>query len=640
MTELDSTPLESTSNSTPLESPPTKVLTSQPLLSLHIAGWNFPSASGLDANTNISAMQQAINTTLPLEQQLEENHACTSTGSIYQEKSCTIAITGYPRWSEDKLTTAATEKSQAYALYLAYSEYGNQCTQYLQGAFAFAIIDTASNQLLAATDRMGQCPLYYSKIKGGIVFGSSVSTILAHEKIPRSIQEQGIYDYLYFHMVPSPHSIFENIQKLPAGHQLCYNDKNERIEVNNYYKPVFAETASTSFEEMGQTLRTQLKEAVSNCYDPTFKTAAFLSGGLDSSSVTGMLSEISETTAEAYSIGFSAEGYDEMEFARITAKHFGVKLNEYYVTPEDVVDALPIVAASYDEPFGNSSALPAYFCAKVAAENGVQRLLAGDGGDEFFAGNERYVKQDIFETYGKIPVSLRRGLIEPIINSLPSAIPLANKARSYIEQANIPLPDRLQTYNFLHRHSPDEIFNTDFLNHTDTSAPLAIQRNTYHQPDDASTLNRMLYLDWQYTLADNDLRKVSHMCALAGVEVVYPMLDDNLVNFSCQVPSNWKIKNRDLRHFYKQSLTGWLSDETINKPKQGFGLPFGVWMETHKPLQEMAYDNLIKLKKRSYFRSEFIDHTIDLHRNQHAAYYGELIWILMVLEMWLEAHNA
>jgi len=354
--------------------------------------------------------------------------------------------------------------------------------------------------------------------------------------------------------------------------------------------------------------------------------------------VTGMLSEISETTAEAYSIGFSAEGYDEMEFARITAKHFGVRLNEYYVTPEDVVDALPIVAASYDEPFGNSSALPAYFCAKVAAENGVQRLLAGDGGDEFFAGNERYVKQDVFETYGKIPSSLRKGLIEPIINNLPAAIPLSNKARSYIEQANIPLPDRLQTYNFLHRHSPEEIFSEDFLIHTDINSPLAIQRHTYQQPKNASTLNRMLYLDWQYTLADNDLRKVSHMCALAGVEVVYPMLDDNLVNFSCQIPSNWKIKDRDLRHFYKQSLTGWLPNATINKKKQGFGLPFGVWMETHKPLQEMAYDNLLKLKKRPYFKPEFIDHTIDLHRNQHAAYYGELIWILMVLEMWIDAH--
>ena len=615
---------------------PSKVLASKPMQSPHIAGWFFPTSQNPNAETNINAMQKAMNTSLPLTQWVEKELTCMSTGSIHQEGSCTVTITGYPRWAKPALATAAIEKSHAYALYLAYTQDNSQFLDYLQGAFAFSIIDSSSNQLLAGTDRLGQSPLYYTKINDGIIFGSSVSSILAHSETPRSVQEQGIYDYLYFHMVPSPHSIFENIKKLPAGHLVNY--ANDKLQVSNYYKPVFNETTTNNFQQMGQELRTQLKEAVRHCCDPTVKTAAFLSGGLDSSSVTGMLSEVSETTAEAYSIGFSAEGYDEMEFARITAKHFGVKLNEYYVTPEDVVNALPIIAASYDEPFGNSSALPAYFCAKVAAENGVQRLLAGDGGDELFAGNERYAKQDIFETYGKIPSGLRKAIIEPIINGLPSAVPLSDKARSYIEQANIPLPDRLQTYNFLHRHSPTEIFNKEFLDHTNTSAPLEIQRNTYQQPDNASTLNRMLYLDWQYTLADNDLRKVSHMCALAGVEVVYPMLDDDLLNFSCQVPSNWKIKNRDLRHFYKQSLTGWLPDATINKKKQGFGLPFGVWMETHKPLQEMAYDNLLKLKNRSYFKPEFIDHTIDLHRNQHSAYYGELIWILMVLEMWLEAH--
>ena len=606
------------------------------MLTPHIAGWFCNTNHSFDAETNIQAMQQAINTSLPMEQLCADHYACASTNSISHEQSCITAITGYPRWTESTFAKAAIEKSHAYALSLAYHQYGSKFIEHLNGAFSFAIIDTDTNQLLAGVDRLGQFPLYYTKIDDGIIFGSSVSTILAHTMVPRSVQEQGIYDYLYFHMVPSPHSIYKDIKKLPAGHWLNY--ANDSVQISNYYQPIFNEMAPNSFEEMGKQLKRELKDAVSHCYEPTLKTAAFLSGGLDSSTVAGMLSEVSETRAEAYSIGFSAEGYDEMAFARITAKHFGVKLNEYYVTPEDVVDALPIVAASYDEPFGNSSALPAYFCAKVAAENGVERLLAGDGGDELFGGNERYVKQDIFEAYGKIPNGFRKAMIEPIINKLPSALPLSSKARSYIEQANIPLPDRLQTYNFLHQHNPSEIFNEDFLNCTDTHAPLAILGNTYKQPNNASTLNRMLYLDWQYTLADNDLRKVSHMCALAGVEVVYPMLDDNLVNFSCHVPSNWKIKNRNLRHFYKQSLSGWLPDATINKKKQGFGLPFGVWMETHRPLQEMAYDNLLKLKKRPYFKPEFIDHTIELHRNQHSAYYGELIWILMVLEMWMEAH--
>ena len=250
------------------------------------------------------------------------------------------------------------------------------------------------------------------------------------------------------------------------------------------------------------------------------------------------MAELRQREGEAYSIGFSAEGYDEMAFARITAKHFDIKLNEYYVTPQDVVDALPLIATSYDEPFGNSSALPAYFCAKMAVENGVNTLLAGDGGDEIFAGNERYVRQNVFEHYSKVPALLRKALVEPITELLPNAIAPVAKASSYIAQANMPLPDRLQSYNFLHRHPATEVFTEDFLAEVNTALPLEIQREIYHRPTDAGRLNRMLYLDWQITLADNDLRKVSHMCSLAGVDVVYPMLDDALVEFSCKIPQS------------------------------------------------------------------------------------------------------
>ena len=205
------------------------------------------------------------------------------------------------------------------------------------------------------------------------------------------------------------------------------------------------------------------------------------------------------------------------------------------------------------------------------------------------------------------------------------------------DRANVPLPDRLQSYNFLNRHRPEEIFASDFLAQISTASPSSLLQQVYHRPTDTSTLNRMLYLDWQFTLADNDLRKVSHMCAVAGVDVTFPMLDDKLVEFACQIPGSWKIKGKNLRHFYKKALHNWLPDETINKKKQGFGLPFGVWMQSHHPLQELAYDNLLKLKTRQWLNPAFIDKLIDLHRNGHAAYYGELIWVLTVLELWLDA---
>ena len=605
--------------------------------SRYLAGWLFSKSDNNCHEQALAAMHQATKSTLLSDSISTNQLGCQTTDHfLHEANSYTAAITGNFYWKDNSLQQLATDEGHAEALIFAYKNMGTHFVDKLLGAFSFVILDNISQQLYAGTDRMGQYPLYYAQIDNGVIFGSSVSTVLAHPALDRNIQPQGIYDYVYFHMVPSPHSMFSGVQKLPAGHAVSY--KNNQVEINNYWQPNFQETCPIDFTEMGARLREKLKNAVTRTLEPGVSVGAFLSGGLDSSSVTGMLAEASEQKAHAYSIGFSAEGYDEMEFARITAKHFGVQLHEYYVTPENVVDALPLVAASYDEPFGNSSALPAYFCAKVAAENGVERLLAGDGGDEIFGGNERYAKQNVFEAYCKLPLGLRKRLIEPISRRLPKSLPLVPKVNSFLDQANTPLPDRLQSYNFLHRHRPNEIFSDDFISQVNVAAPLDILRNTYQLPQNAGTLNRMLYLDWQYTLADNDLRKVNHMCSLAGVDVVYPMLDDELIAFSCQIPSNWKIKNKDLRHFYKQALTGWLPNETILKKKQGFGLPFGVWMENHKPLQEMAYDNLLSLKKRGYFRPEFIDHAIDLHRNHHAAYYGELVWILTVLELWMNSH--
>jgi asparagine synthase (glutamine-hydrolysing) len=301
---------------------------------------------------------------------------------------------------------------------------------------------------------------------------------------------------------------------------------------------------------------------------------------------------------------------------------------------------LPKIAAAYDEPFGNSSALPAYFCARFAAADGRQRLLAGDGGDELFAGNERYAKQQVFEHYAKLPGWGQRYLLEPLVfKLLPDSNRLTNKARSYIRQAKVPLPDRLQTYNFLNLHGAHNIVTDALWDAVDAELPLQLDRELYRQPARASRLNRMLYLDWHHTLADNDLRKVNRMCQLAGIEVEYPMLDDRLVEFSTRVSSRRKMPANRLRDFYKRAVSDFLPREIITKPKHGFGLPFGVWMAEHPGLQQLAADNLSRLRRRSYVRPEFIDEILRLHRDQHAGYYGEFIWVLMMLELWLTAQG-
>ncbi len=603
-----------------------------------LLGWHTTAESPACVNSALSNMKEALHTSLPFNEIYNKSTACASTGDVCSfEDSGIIAIVGNPVWNDARLNEISKSHGAASALLDAYQVHGPQFLSDMKGSYAFIISDPDNNQCMAGVDRLGRYPLYYTNTDFGIIFGTSPSVLHAHPDVNHHLCNQGTYNYVYFHMVPSPSSIYRNINKLPAGYIL--DAKKNKITTTNYWKPNFKRTSSSDFCSLGIELKHLLKQAVDKRTDSSLHIGAFLSGGLDSSTVVGMLSEVSEKQAEAFSIGFSAEGYDEMAYARLTAQHFGVKLHEYYVTPDDVVDALPKVATSYDEPFGNSSALPAYFCAKFAKENGIECLLAGDGGDEIFAGNERYAKQTIFEGYKHIPNWIRRGILETTLMAFPDTPSLLGKAKSYVNQANIQLPDRLQTYNFLHRHDPSEIFTTEFLADINSEIPLEYQRTIYNSPDDASTLDRMLYLDWQYTLADNDLRKVSHMCAIAGVDVVYPMLDDDLIEFSCRLPDKWKLKRQQLRYFYKESLRDWLPEETINKKKQGFGLPFGVWMRTHKDLQELAYDNLEKLKLRGYFNSKFIDHVVTLHRHGHAAYYGELVWILTILELWLSEHG-
>ncbi len=580
-----------------------------------------------------------LQTALPVFTAGAENFqmACT-TGSSPLPDGGAVSIAGRPRFRDSSLAATAQAEGAAAAVAKAYLQHGSGLFNHVFGAFAICVIDNTAGKLLAGIDRLGQYALYYHQDSDRLLISSEARGALPADVRDTRLAEQGIYNYVYFHMVPSPGSVYPGVKKLSAAHFIEFDYSG--LKQRKYWQPQFSEDAQGKrFEAMGEELKSTLREAVRNSVPDEGKTGAFLSGGLDSSTVTGFMAEVCDSSAEAYSIGFAAEGYDEMAFARITAKHFGVQLNEYYVTPEDVVDALPVVATSYDEPFGNSSALPAYFCARMAADNGVQTLLAGDGGDELFAGNERYLRQRVFDHYARIPGVFRKGLIEPVARLLPATLPLVSKARSYIQQGNTPLPDRLQSYNFLNRHAAEEIFSTDFLASVDTEEPLEIQRAVYHGPETASDLNRMLYLDWQITLADNDLRKVSHMCALAGVDVTYPMLDDDLLALSCNVPGDWKIRGQDLRHFYKRALDNWLPQETINKTKQGFGLPFGVWMRSYAPLREMAYDHMLKLKQRDFIRPEFIDRAIEMHQSEHAAYYGELVWILTVFELWLEAKS-
>ncbi len=556
---------------------------------------------------------------------------------VYRDDRTLVAVCGHPYWKNSELAALSKSRGLADTIAKAFREHDVSLLQRLQGPFALAILIPAEKRTILATDRLGIMPLAWMQSKDGIIFSSDAGAIRSHPSVDVTIDPQGLYNYFYFHMVPSPGSIYAGIEKLePAQYVDIIGTRAQRAF---YWQTPYSESA-TPTTELAITLQEKLQQAVTRAATQD-STGAFLSGGLDSSTVAGYFARIAEGQADAYGIGFDAEGYDEMAYARAAAKHFGIKLHEYYVTPGNVADAVPQVAAAYDEPFGNASAIPAYFCARLAKQDGKTTLLAGDGGDEIFAGNARYAKQRVFDLYRRIPAPVRKSLIEPLATHFPmkDQFTPVRKLNSYIQQANMPMPERLESYNFLHRTDPDEIFDKDFLNAVDTHDPIENQRDAYDRAHTPEMLKRMLHLDLKITLADNDLRKVSRMCQMAGIDVRYPMLDEELVEFSASVPSRLLLKGNRLRDFYKQSLKDFLPPETLNKSKHGFGLPFGVWMGQDKRLKELADASLVRLRSRGFIQPAYIDRLLEAHRSEHADYYGVMIWVMMMLEQWMSSHG-
>ena len=502
------------------------------------------------------------------------------------------------------------------------------------GDFAVGL-KTASGRSVLAVDRFATQTLCYRVVDGELRFAERADA-LADADTP--LDPQAIFDYLYFHVIPSPRTIYQGIFRLPAAH--CAVFEEGRITVAPYWVPQFEEPKNPSFGALRDEFSQLLQSSVARQLD-NGKAACFLSGGTDSSTVAGMIGRARGEPAHCYSIGFEAEGYDEMAFARIAAKRFGCHHHEYYVTPDDLVRSIAAVAAHHDQPFGNSSALPAYHCAEMARADGVTRLLAGDGGDELFGGNSRYAKQRVFGWYGLLPSALQRGLMEPVFESSPiNRLPLLRKGSSYIEQAKVPMPDRLQMYNLLRRLGVNEVLTPGFLAQVDQTGPLVHQREVWAQARTSHEINRMLAFDWRYTLAECDLPKVRGSTQLAGVGVGFPLLDQDLLDFSLRLPAEYKLKGLKLRWFFKEALRGFLPDEIISKKKQGFGLPFGVWATRHPALKRLATDSLHSLAQRGVVRPAFIHALIADLLPSHPGYYGEMVWILMMLEQWLQQHKA
>ncbi len=546
-----------------------------------------------------------------------------------------MITSGHPRFNDSDLAAIQSASGDLAAWKEAFRRFGVDAPTRVAGDFAVALrVD--DRRFFLAVDRFAVRTLCFRVDSERLQVAERAD---AAASVSASLDPQALFSYLYFHAIPAPQTVFKDVFRVPAGHFAMLD--NGRLRVAPWWVPRFVENQNVPIEELKRRFLSLVRRGVERQIG-TGTAGCFLSGGTDSSTVAGMVTSVTGLPAQTFSIGFDAKGYDEMEYARIAARHFKTDHHEYYVTPDDLIAGIPAVATSFDQPFGNSSVVPAYYCAKVAREAGLDLILGGDGGDELFGGNTRYAKQRVFGIYQHLPHFLRKGLGgSRILHSKAAGrTSIGRKAASYLEQAQVPMPDRLQMYNLIFRLGLKEVLTPEFLMNVDTEEPLRQQREVYAASNAGALINKMLFFDWRYTLADNDLPKVVGATRLAGIPVGFPFLDDELVDFSLVLAPELKLKGLQLRWFFKEALRGFLPDQILAKKKHGFGLPFGVWVNTHGALKSMAFDRIRSLGQRGIVRTDFIGRLISEYLPAHPGYYGEMVWILMMLEQWMESCPA
>ena len=558
-------------------------------------------------------------------------------GSILEMGSDEIAHDGQAPRSAD---TATAER-----LLEGYLRGGPDLWQRLRGDFVIAVWDGRDATLRLVCDRFRVHPLFYSAETDGLAFGSRIAAILARPGARRpGIDADSVLEVLLASVIPTPRTIYESVSKLPPATELIY--RSGAVTLRPYWDMTFESAEPSSERRLARDLRESLEDAmrVRLAMDRDASYGAFLSGGIDSTTVLGLATKIAGKPVKSFSIGFGEPRFNEMEYARIAARAYGSEHCEYFVQPADVVRAIPTLLDAYDEPFANASSIPTYYCATVAREHGVDVLYAGDGGDELFAGNERYSVQRLFDYYRRVPAWLREPILRPLVETLAATkVPLFVKGAKYVRRARIPYVDRISSYDLEHVLSLEEIVVPLHAQRiTREHSHRALLSHYYRSAAAEDDLDRHLYLDLKLTISDNDLIKVTRATEAAGVAVRFPFLDSRVAEVAGAVPARIRMRGTELRSFFKRAYADFLPAETIAKTKHGFGLPIPVWLRTDPTLHDMMQDLVLSPSSHvaGYFRRDALETLVERHSTDPTTYYGVFLWNLMVLELWLRRHAA
>lgn len=514
-----------------------------------------------------------------------------------------------------------------------YEEFGLDFVQHLRGMFAIALWDSARRRLVLVRDRLGKKPLYLWQHEGRLSFGSELKALLVDPRLPRTADPVALSHYLTFQYVPAPWAAVAGVTKLAPAHMLVH--ENGSAQLVRYWSLAYCDEAGGSVHQgdlVGQ-LRERLLDCVRVRMISERPLGAFLSGGLDSSAVVAAMSRVSDRPIKTFSIGFEDETYNELPFARRVAEQYGTEHHEHVVKP-DALDIIPRLAASFDEPYADSSAIPSWYLADMASQH-VVVALNGDGGDETLGGYTRYLRY--------LGASDRR-LPCPVAHVIRSAghrlQPLGTRSRiaRKLSKAGVLLgeSDPAHRYaRFLSYFRPEEkndIATRAFTESTGRADSYELISETWRHHSRTDVTNRLLAVDTTHYLPGDLLPKVDITTMSVSLEARSPFLDHTFVEWAASLPGRVKISNGASKQLLKQALTGWIDDDLIHRRKQGFGVPLGDWLRG--PLREMVYDTLTDgtARARGYFRSERIDSLLEAHmsgqdRSPH-------VYALLMLELW------
>ena len=506
-----------------------------------------------------------------------------------------------------------------------YEEFGVDCLKLLRGMFAFAIWDERDERLFLARDRLGQKPLFYRDGDESFVFGSTIKSILADEEVEPSPDTEAIRSYLTYQYVPSPQTGFEGIRQLPPASYALFDDDGLRIE--QYWSLSYADQFDEEPDHLARRLRDELREATRLRMRSDVPLGVFLSGGLDSTVTTALMSEISDDPVQTYSIGFEVEEYDELSFARTVADHFGTDHHEYVVSPSST-DVLPSLIEQYEMPFGDPSALPTYYVSQVAAQD-IKVAMTGDAGDENLAGYDRYTFDKLASTVHRLPRPVRSSMLTAV-SELPREahrVQRVRHAQRFLESANAGPVER---YAHFICHALGEDVE-DIWNGETPRDELEHLRAAFRSSDGPTRLDRLMNVDMLTYLPDDLLVKADRASMAHSLELRSPFLDHRFVEFSARIPAKYKCRRGEKKWLLKRAFKHQIPDAVVNRSKQGFSVPVSEWFRGE--LRETIYDAVDGLGARESFDAASLHKRVDDHVDGYRDA-GYQLWDLLILERW------